>query len=180
MDLKLKTISTSGINEALSKALHYRNLNEPEEAESICHDILAADPENQSAIRQLGLSITDQFTGTSIDRYAEAEKTFSRITDPYDREYCTGLYLERRAKAQIRAGVPPHVWIGLLHEAMRHFESAEKIRPAGNDDALLRWNRCVRILQTAPHVVAEGTEEPLVSDYDMSPAPMRQRARAAR
>ena len=25
---------------------------------------------------------------------------------------------------------------------------AEKIRPAGNDDAILRWNRCVRLLQT--------------------------------
>ena len=180
MDFKLKTISMNGIDEALSKAQLYRNLNEPEEAESICHDILLADPENQAAIRQLGLSITDQFSGTSIDRYAEAEKTFSRIADNYDREYCTGLYLERRAKAQIRAGVPAQVWIGLLHDAMRHFESAEKIRPAGNDDALLRWNRCVRILQTAPHLAAESTEEPLVSDYDMSPEPIRQRARAAR
>jgi tetratricopeptide (TPR) repeat protein len=180
MDLKLKTISQSGIPEALSKAQLYRNLNEPEEAESICHDILLADPENQAAIRLLGLALTDQFTGESHDRYTEAETAFSKISDAHDREYCTGLYLERRAKAQIRARVPAQVWIGLLHEAMLHFESAERIRPVGNDDALLRWNRCVRILQTAPHVVPGDTEEPLVVDYDLSPAPARRSARAAR
>lgn len=179
MDLKLKTISTSGIDEALAKAQLYRNLNEPEETESICHDILAADPENQAAIRQLGLAVTDQFSGSSLDRYAEAEAAFMRLTDTYEREYYTGIYLERRAKAQIHAGVPAQVWIGLLHEAMRHFEAAENIRPAGNDDALLRWNRCVRILQTAPHLVAGETEEPLVVDYDLTPETMR-RARAAR
>jgi len=36
MDLKLKTISKSGIGEAIAKAELYRYLNEPEEAESIC------------------------------------------------------------------------------------------------------------------------------------------------
>ena len=29
---------------------------------------------------------------------------------------------------------------------MRQFEKAEKIRPAGNDDALLRWNTCARMM----------------------------------
>ena len=63
MELKLKTISTDGIAEAISKAELYRYLNEPEESESICHDILAADPENQTALRILGLAITDEFVG---------------------------------------------------------------------------------------------------------------------
>ncbi len=31
---------------------------------------------------------------------------------------------------------------------MSCFDRAEKIRPAGNDDAILRWNRCVRLLQS--------------------------------
>jgi len=44
MEIKLKTISKDGIAEAISKIELYRYLNEPEEAESICHDILAADP----------------------------------------------------------------------------------------------------------------------------------------
>ena len=29
---------------------------------------------------------------------------------------------------------------------MRQFERAEKIRPPGNDDALLRWNTCARMM----------------------------------
>jgi hypothetical protein len=34
----------------------------------------------------------------------------------------------------------------LLREAMARYEKAEAIRPAGNDDALLRWNACARII----------------------------------
>ena len=33
---------------------------------------------------------------------------------------------------------------------MRCFEEAARISPAGNDDAILRWNRCVRILESRP------------------------------
>jgi hypothetical protein len=51
VDLHLKPISKDGIPEAISKAELYRNLNEPGEAESICRDILAADPENQTPHR---------------------------------------------------------------------------------------------------------------------------------
>src|ERR1700675_2795934 len=69
MELKLKTISKAGIPEAISKAELYRALNEPEESESICRDILAAEPENQLAVRLLGLTITDQFCGDASDRY---------------------------------------------------------------------------------------------------------------
>src|ERR1700756_2470305 len=76
MELKLKSISRAGIPEAISKAELYRYLNEPGEAESICRDILAADAENQTALRLLGLSITDQFTGNASDRYSEAESSF--------------------------------------------------------------------------------------------------------
>src|SRR5207247_1282312 len=31
-------------------------------------------------------------------------------------------------------------------------QKAEAIRPAGNDDALLRWNTCARILTRNPHL----------------------------
>ena len=69
MEYKLKSISQAGIGEANSKAELYRLLNEPEEAESICHDVLATDPENQTALRLLGLAISDQFKGAADDRY---------------------------------------------------------------------------------------------------------------
>ena len=106
MEYTLKVISKSGIEEALSKATLYRYLNEPEETESICHDILAAEPEHQVALRMLGLAITDQFTGQSSDRYAESGTAFHRLIDEYERSYYTGLMCERRAKAQMRAGRP--------------------------------------------------------------------------
>ena len=46
----MKKLSRDAIPAALDKARQYRLLNEPAEAESICLDILQADPENQQAI----------------------------------------------------------------------------------------------------------------------------------
>ena len=109
------------------------------------------------ALRVLGLSITDQFTGASADRYAEVERIFGRLKDSYERFYYLGLLHERRAKVQLRAGRPPHAIRVLFEEAMRCFEEAEKIRPKGNDDAILRWNRCVRLLES--HGTTEEREE---------------------
>lgn len=148
MELKLKPISKDGITEAISKAELYRYLNEPGEAESICRDILAADAENQAALRLMGLSITDQFTGNASDRYNEAENTFQNLTDPYQRSYYAGILHERQAKAQLAVGRPPYTVAPLFEKALAYFEEAEAIRPHGNDDAILRWNRCVRILQS--------------------------------
>jgi len=172
---KLKTISTSGIAEALSKVTLYRYLNEPEEAESICHDILAVDPENQTAIRMLGLSITDQFTGQATDRYADAGSAFERLTDRYERLYYTGLLCERRAKAHLKVGRPAQMLISLFKEAMHYFEEAEAIHPPENDDAVLRWNRCVRLLEKLPQTEWRE-EEATLEDHDSAPVPMVRQA----
>jgi tetratricopeptide (TPR) repeat protein len=170
VDHKLKTISTTGIAEALSKAQLYRYLNEPEESESICQDILVADSENQAALRLLGLSITDQFTGNMTDRYSEADAIFRRLTAPYGQHYYLGILAERRAKAQMRAGRPSYVVEVLIEEAMRQFEEAERIRPAANEEAILRWNRCVRLLKNLPH--REVIEPPAaLEDQDTPPVP---------
>ena len=150
MELKLKTISSDGIPEANSKAELYRLLNEPEEAESICQDILAVDPQNQMALRILGLAITDQFTGDISDRCAEVESAFEQLHDEYERLYYRGLLFERRAKAQLRGGRAPYSVLVLVEEAMRCFDDAAKIRPQGNDDSILRYNSCVRVLQSRP------------------------------
>jgi tetratricopeptide (TPR) repeat protein len=155
MELKLKTITQSGVPEAISKVELYRYLNEPEEAESICRDILAVEPDNQLALRLLGLTITDQFTGGDRDRHAEVQKIFQSLTDRYEQLYYAGLAHERRAKAQLRTGQLPHTLVVLFEEAMRCFEAAERIRPPDNDDAILRWNRCVRLLQGLPGIAWE-------------------------
>lgn len=155
MDLNLKIISKSGIPEAIAKAELYRYLNEPEEAESICRDVLAAEPKHMLGLRTLGLAITDQFTGGATDRYSEVEAIFQRLAEPYERVYYLGLLCERRVKAQLRAGRAPHTLLPLLEKALQYFGEAEKIHPPGNDDAILRWNRCVRLLQSQPDFEAE-------------------------
>jgi hypothetical protein len=148
MAYQLKTISKDAIPEATAKADWYRLLNEPGEAESICRDVLAVDPGDQTAIRLLGLAITDQFRGAPSDRRAEAEAAFQRLAEPYERLYYTGIVRERFAKAQLAAGRPPHTLIVLFEDALSWFERAEKARPAGNDEAILRWNRCARTLNS--------------------------------
>jgi tetratricopeptide (TPR) repeat protein len=179
VEFKLKAISKDGIPEAFSKIALYRSLNEPEEAESICHDILAVEPDNQTAQRMLGLALTDQFTGEVSDRYAEAENLFENLADPYERHYYKGLLYERRAKAQMRAGRPPEVLVALFKDAMRHFEEAEKIRPPENDDSVLRWNRCVRLLSKLPAVEPEP-QEATFEDHDLAPVHViRRNTRAA-
>ena len=167
MEFKLKSISKSCIDNAIAKAEVYRYLNEPGEAESICRDILAIEPDNQGALRLLGLAITDQFTGGVSDLHDEAESIFQKLTSRYEQLYYTGLLLERRAKAQLHAGRAPHALLGFFEEAMDYFEEAEKIRPEGNDDAILRWNRCARLLQS--HLGSEWQREIEVLDGGDSP-----------
>ena len=173
MQHQLKSISKAGIAEALAKVELYRYLNEPEEAESICRDILAVDPEHQLAKRMLGLAITDQFLGTSTDRYAEVGTLFGSLRDAYERNYYMGLLYERRAKAQLHTGCAAHILLPLVEEAMRYFTEAEKIRPAGNDDSILRWNRCVRLLESRPDFHWERDQFPVLHDDDSPPVTSR-------
>ena len=165
--MELKPISRTGIPEAISKAEVYRYLNEPGEAESICRDILAAEPDNQNAMRLLGLAITDQFSGAVSDRVSEAERLFRGLTSEYERVYHLGILRERKAKAQLRAGRPPHTVYPIFEEAMGLFASAEKIRPPDNDESILRWNRCLRLLQSRP--AYEWTKE--MEEFDAGEGP---------
>jgi tetratricopeptide (TPR) repeat protein len=169
MGYQLKSISKAGIPEAVAKAELYRYINEPEEAESICRDILAIVPDHQLALRMLGLAITDQFIGAAGDRYPEALSIFQSLRDPYERFYYTGLLYERRAKAQLLVGYSAHILLPLVEEAMRCFAEAEKIRPPSNDDSILRWNRCVRLLESRPDFYLER-ESAVLEAEDSPPA----------
>jgi hypothetical protein len=51
---------------------------------------------------------------------------------------------------------------------MHCFEEAEKVRPQGNDDALLRWNRCLRLLQSIPEL-AHDKEPQAFEVHDTPP-----------
>src|ERR1051326_267800 len=96
---ELKTLSTDSIPAALEKAMRYRLLNEPGEAESICHDVLACDPENQEALVILLLALTDRFGKNYRAGLIHAQEVLPRLRDPYERAYYAGIISERRAKA---------------------------------------------------------------------------------
>ncbi len=150
MSQPLKSISQDAIPRALKKAERYRLLNEPVGAESICLDILKTDPGNQQALVTLLLAKTDQFGHGYRLSEIDPEKLVEQLRDPYERAYYAGLVAERHAQAVLGQNVPQSSYIAhdLLSEAMKHYERAEQLRPAGNDDALLRWNTCARMMNS--------------------------------
>lgn len=145
---ELKPLSKDAIPAALEKAMRYRLLNEPAEAESICHDILRIEPENQPALVCLLLALSDQFGKNCGSTVAQAKEVLALIHDPYEHAYYAGIIAERKGKTQLELGSPNSGFVAYdwLSEAMEWYEKAETIRPAGNDDALLRWNACARLM----------------------------------
>lgn len=144
---ELKTLSQEAIPAALEKAERYRLLNEPAEAESICLDVLKIAPDNQEALIMLLLAVTDRVAKGYGVSDTQAKHVLARITGEYDRAYYSGILAERRAKMKLAQGVHGATWAyGLFREAMECYAKAEAIRPPGNDDALLRWNTCARII----------------------------------
>ena len=147
---KLKPLSKQAIPAALEKAECYRFLNEPSEAESICLDILDVEPDNQTALITLLLSLTDQFGRELSQPFSRAREIIPRLKDDYCRIYYDGIICERRAKVHLERGGPGsgHMAYEWLRRAMEAYEDAVDKRLAGNDDAVLRWNACARIIMS--------------------------------
>ena len=158
MHFELKSISLQGIPEALAKAERYRLLNEPRLAESICLDILAVVPDHQQALISLLLARTDQF---HLNAHAKpAQEVLVRIRGDYERAYYAGIIWERLGQARIRQGgaagsAAAHP---ALREAMHHYERAIPLAAPGNEDAILRWNTCARMIMENPDVRPSAEE----------------------
>lgn len=151
---ELKKLRPEAVEAARERAVHYRLLNQPELAESICRDVLAVSPDDEESLITLILSLCDQFRTEGAGPVTEPMELAQRLTEDYQREYYQGLVCERRGSAQLARGGPAsgqvaHEW---FRRAMEHYERAETRRPAGNDDAILRWNTCARILNTRADV----------------------------
>jgi hypothetical protein len=145
---ELKPISGESVRGALQKAERYRIINDPSSAESICLDVLTVEPENQQALITLLLAITDQFAAGPTEGVRRAREVLPQLDDEYKRAYYGGIICERCAKAQLRPDVPgsgetAYHW---FREAMGWYEKAEALRPPGNDESILRWNTCARLL----------------------------------
>ncbi len=155
---ELKSLTLESVDGALAKVERYRLLNEPLEAESICLDILELDPDHQQALVMLLLSMSDQFGKRGGAGVAEARALLPRLKEEYHRAYYAGIICERRGKSILETYTPgtgPVVY-DWLREAMEWYEKAEKVRRPGNDEALLRWNTCARMI---------------MRDDDLRPAP---------
>jgi hypothetical protein len=165
MSFELKPISRESVPAALQKAERYRIINDPSSAESICLDVLTVDPQNQQALVTLLLAITDQFPQGPTEGVRRAREVLVRLGDAYKRAYYAGIICERCAKAQMGPQAPgrgenAYHW---LREAMSWYEKAETQRPPGNDEAILRWNTCARILARHPELQPRSEEPVLLS-----------------
>ena len=169
MHFELKSISEESIPEALAKVERYRLLNEPSLAESICLDILAIVPDHQQALISLLLARTDQFD--SEVHVKAAQEVLSQIKGDYERAYYQGIIWERLGNARMRhggtgAGASAY---HALREAMDHYEKAMNFAVPGNDDAILRWNTCAR-------VIMQNAEVRPLPDEDLAQAWVRDEA----
>lgn len=144
---ELKKISRESIPAALEKAERYRLLEEPGLAESICLDILDADPHHVKATVILLLAITDQFKHSNSGDINRARQVQSTLQSDYEKLYYAGLISERQGMAVFNRVSGGHLAVyEWLTEAMEFYEKAEAIRPPGNEDAILRWNTCARLI----------------------------------
>jgi len=152
MHFDLKSISEQSIPEALAKVERYRLLNEPDLAESICLDILAIVPDHQQALISLLLARTDQFE--SDVHVKAAQEVLAQVKGEYERAYYQGIIWERLGNARIRhggTGASASAYHA-LREAMHHYEKAMNYAIPGNDDAILRWNTCARVIMQNPDI----------------------------
>lgn len=153
---ELKRLSREAVPAALDRAERYRLLGEPVEAESICEDVLAVEPDNVRAKVVRLLALTDQFPdGPAL---ARARSLAGELPDDYSRAYYAGLVAERAAKGLLRRGgmAVPHAAYGLFRDALDAYDRACHLAPPDNNEAVLRWNTVVRILRAHPELAPEA------------------------
>jgi tetratricopeptide (TPR) repeat protein len=146
--MELKPLNKHAIGSVMEKANHYRLLNDPENAESICRDVLQHDPNHQPALITLVLALADQFITGPCD-LKEARSFLAKLDNEYNRIYYGGLICERAARAMLSRSNPGtnYAAYDLFREALEHYGKAEALSSEDNDDAVLRWNACVRTIK---------------------------------
>lgn len=148
MDLNLHDIHAESIELALDRARQYRSLLEPEIAESICLDILNIEPENQAALVVYILALTDQISiSGSQSPFQDIEVAIAKLSSEYKQIYYTGIVLERRARFMLTQPMSRAFAYDYFIKALECYQQAEQMRPDHNDEAILRWNSCVRTIQ---------------------------------
>jgi hypothetical protein len=159
--VELKTIKRENVSSALELAKQYRLLNEPDEAESICLDILEVDPGHQDTLITLILALTDKFSSSGLSpSFDNAKAIADRLAVPYCKAYYMGIIFERRAKYSLKQGGPgcgiaAYQW---FTRALKAYDEALESCDPDNQDAVLRWNSCARIINSNPEVRPEDAD----------------------
>ena len=146
--LTLKRLDASYLGQALEKAERYRLLNWPQEAESICLDVLDARPGDAKAIELLVLALADQLLDPgSAPRVKQALQWVAQLADEYERAYLTGIIHEREGRAHLIRGFHGAFAYESFRDAIEWFTRADALAPDGNQEAALRYNSCVRTIE---------------------------------
>jgi hypothetical protein len=168
--IEIRSLKPEGIEAALVKARQYRLLNEPDEAVSICLDILAADPNHQNAMIHLILAYTDKFADSGLEpSFKKALGIVERLDESHCKSYYTGIIYERRGKYHLKKGGPGSgaLVFDWLAKALKAYEETLTDCDPDNQDAILRWNSCARIINKHPDVkpMEDDTSEPMLDAY---------------
>ena len=168
--IEIKTITAEAIPSALELAKRYRLLNEPHEAESICLDILEVEPEHQEALIVMLLALSDNFSNELNPYFSQAQELIKKLSSRYCKDYYSGIIFERRAKVHLKKGGPGsgHLAYDWFSKALKAYGKAMKTCSADNQDAVLRWNSCARIINNHPGVKAgeSGSGEMLLDSFE--------------
>jgi hypothetical protein len=169
--VELRTLTPEGVPSALEKAKQYRLLNEPDEAESICLDILEVAPNHQESQITLLLALTDKFAEDGLNpAFEQAREVVGRLSTAYCQSYYMGIIFERRAKFHFKQGGPGSgaVAYDWFAKAMKEYGRALAGCDPDNQDAVLRWNSCARFVNGHPELKSfdSDREEMLIDSYD--------------
>lgn len=157
--LELKDLPQGEMSTALAMAQRCRAVSEPQEAESICLDVLRTEPDNQEALVLLLLARTDLLEEGLPGGVERAREPLSRLSSQYDRAYYDGIVCERQARYLLRSRgrhTSFVAWEWFQH-AMDHFEDAARLSPQ-RIEAALRFNACVRLIERNRHCVPRPQE----------------------
>jgi tetratricopeptide (TPR) repeat protein len=165
MSYELKRLADKNLDTAIALAQHYRDLNQPEDAESVCRDVLDVAPANVDALRTLGLALTDRFPKAWMSLFDEACAIFAKLPTDYERVYYVGVAWERYAKAQVEAG-RAHNAVHAFEQAMEKFDEASALAQKDDPAPILHYNRCVRAITTDAELM-RASEVPQGSKYEL-------------
>ncbi len=164
-----KPLPLETVPAALKQAHHYRLLNEPALAESICRDIVAVDDNNEIAWITLLLALTDQFDEKYAHALDHAKECLGKLQTDFHRLYYEGIIYERWARAQQKKSIPLETIESWVRNAMRFYDQSAELAPADDPHPVLRWNTCARYLdeieQKRPQTNSPGSMRDMHNEF---------------